>query len=330
MEEKISVIIPCYNVEKYIGRCLTSVVEQTIGLQMLEIICVNDASTDNTWEELCAWERRYPENILLINFTENGAQGRARNVALSHATGAYVTFLDSDDWVERDAYEKAYQAMKTYDCDIVRYGYIRDNGVDDVWNIHEKSMGKDWLLVISDIDERKKFLATDIMGHLCVDKVYKAKWIQESQLSFPEGCKYEDIFWGVLSYYYGTRIYFLNEIMYHYYKNPNSTVMTQNISYHMDRFDVVLQLWEECKKRELLKDYQKEAELNFLIYYYLDGIKMMALCYTDLKYQKFQELCQTVQNVIPNYKENLYINEILSELDQLQIALIDQNITKED
>ena len=106
--------------------------------------------------------------------------------------------------------------------------------------------------------------------------------------------------------------------------------MTQNISYHMDRFDVVLQLWEECKKRELLKDYQKEAELNFLIYYYLDGIKMMALCYTDLKYQKFQELCQTVQNVIPNYKENLYINEILSELDQLQIALIDQNITKED
>lgn len=73
MKEKVSVIIPCYNVELYIDRCLNSVVNQTIGLDKLEIICVNDASTDGTWEKLCSWEKKYSENIILINCTENGA-----------------------------------------------------------------------------------------------------------------------------------------------------------------------------------------------------------------------------------------------------------------
>lgn len=71
-------------------------------------------------------------------------------------------------------------------------------------------------------------------------------------------------------------------------------------------------------------------ELNFLIYYYLGGIKTLTLRYTDLKYEVFQEICQTVQKTLPHYKENPYIKEILSEMDQLQIALIDQNISREE
>ena len=77
MEEKISVIIPCYNVEKYIDRCLASVARQTIGIEKLEIICVNDASTDGTWQKLSAWERKYPQNILLVDCAQNGKLGRA-------------------------------------------------------------------------------------------------------------------------------------------------------------------------------------------------------------------------------------------------------------
>ena len=72
MEEKISVIIPCYNVEKYIDRCLASVAAQTIRLDKLEIICVNDASTDGTWQKLLVWERKYPQNILLVDCAQNG------------------------------------------------------------------------------------------------------------------------------------------------------------------------------------------------------------------------------------------------------------------
>lgn len=330
MEDKISIIIPCYNVEKYIDHCLTSVVEQTIGLDMLEIICVNDASTDETWEKLSAWERRYTENFLLINCKENGAQGRARNIALSHATGNYITFLDSDDWMEPDACEKIYRAMKAYDCDIVRYGWVRDDGTGNVWDTHEKRIGEDYLLEIDSVQERKKFLVTDIMGHPCVGKMYTAEFIRENCLSFPEGCKYEDIYWGVLTYYYANRVYFLNEAVYHYYLNPASTVMTMDVPHHMDRFYVVDELWQECERRGLLKDYRKETELNFLIHYYLNGIKMLAVCYSELKYQEFLEICQRVREVIPNYKDNPYIKEILPQMEQLELEFIEQNISREE
>ena len=167
MEDKINVIIPCYNVEHYIDRCLASVVEQTIGLDKLEIICVNDASTDGTWNKLSAWKKRYPQTFMLINCPQNGAQGKARNIGLSHASGSYITFLDADDWLEKDAYERSYQAMKAYNCDIVRYGWIRDNGTGNIWDTQVKQTGEDYLLVIDSVQERRKFLATDIMDHLC-------------------------------------------------------------------------------------------------------------------------------------------------------------------
>ena len=142
MNDKINVIVPCYNVEKYIDRCLDSVVGQTIGLDKLEIICVNDASTDGTWDRLSAWEKRYPLNIRLINCPRNGAQGRARNIGLSHAFGSYITFLDADDWMEKDAYERAWRAMKDYNCDIVRYGWIRDEGTGNIWDTHARQIGR--------------------------------------------------------------------------------------------------------------------------------------------------------------------------------------------
>lgn len=98
---KISVIIPYHNVEQYIDRTLSSLSSQTIGVENLEIICVDDASTDNIWEHLLAWEQKYPENILLVQCEENGRQGRARNIGLSHATDEWIAFIDSDDWMNR-------------------------------------------------------------------------------------------------------------------------------------------------------------------------------------------------------------------------------------
>ena len=80
--KKISVIIPCYNVERWVDRCLTSIIRQTTGINELEIICIDDASTDNTWEHLQEWEQRYPENILLIRQEVNRRQGTARNIGL--------------------------------------------------------------------------------------------------------------------------------------------------------------------------------------------------------------------------------------------------------
>ena len=110
---KISVIIPCYNVEKYLRECLDSVVNQT--LKDIEIICVNDGSTDGTQKILEEYAQK-DDRILLIN-KPNGGLSLARNTGMEKMRGEYVAFLDSDDWVDLDFYEKLYNAAKQNGAD---------------------------------------------------------------------------------------------------------------------------------------------------------------------------------------------------------------------
>lgn len=82
----ISIIIPCYNVEQWIDRCLSSIAEQTYPIENIEMICVNDCSTDNTLYKLLEWEKRYPDNIVIVECEVNGRQSKARNIGLQYAT----------------------------------------------------------------------------------------------------------------------------------------------------------------------------------------------------------------------------------------------------
>ena len=108
---KISVIVPVYNTEKYLNECLNSLVNQTIYKE-LEIICINDASTDNSLKILEGYEKQY-ENLIVINSNVNKKQGGARNLGIMRATGEYLGFVDSDDFVDLEMYEKLYnEAIK--------------------------------------------------------------------------------------------------------------------------------------------------------------------------------------------------------------------------
>ena len=107
----ISIIVPCYNVEQYIDRCLDSIVKQTIGFNNLQVIVVNDASTDGTLEKLIQWEKQYPQNILIITYDVNIKQGGARNRGLQYADAEYIGFVDADDWIEPEMYEELYNAV---------------------------------------------------------------------------------------------------------------------------------------------------------------------------------------------------------------------------
>lgn len=117
--KKISIIVPCYNAENCIDRCIQSLLEQTIGIENLELIFVNDASTDGTMTRLQQWEARYADSILVIDCEKNGKQGMARNIGLSYASAPYIGFMDNDDMAEPDMFEKLYEKATLYDCDLV-------------------------------------------------------------------------------------------------------------------------------------------------------------------------------------------------------------------
>jgi len=115
VKPKISIIIPVYNIEKYLKQCLDSVINQT--LREIEIICVNDGSTDNSLQILQEYSRK-DDRIKLFS-KENGGIGSARNEGLKHVNGEYIGFVDSDDWIELDMYEKLYEKAEANDCDMV-------------------------------------------------------------------------------------------------------------------------------------------------------------------------------------------------------------------
>ena len=111
---KISVIIPVYNVEKYLRRCLDSVINQTF--RDLEIICVNDGSTADSLHIFEEYKKQ-DDRIILLN-QENMGQGNARNIGLKIARGEYIGFVDADDWIDLNFFEKLYEAAKKYDADV--------------------------------------------------------------------------------------------------------------------------------------------------------------------------------------------------------------------
>lgn len=123
MNRKVSIIIPIFNGEKYIYRCLESIKNQTY--KNLEIICIDDGSTDNTQEIL--ENNKKNDNRIINIIKENEGVSIARNIGIKKATGDYITFIDVDDWIEEDWIEKLVICIENNDCDVVKGNYIKNN-----------------------------------------------------------------------------------------------------------------------------------------------------------------------------------------------------------
>ena len=128
---KVSVIVPVYNVENYIEKCIDSLLGQT--LEDIEIIIVNDGSTDNSKDKIMPYIENFPNKIKYLE-KQNGGLSSARNYGMPSATGEYIAFLDSDDYVEYDMYEKLYNKAKSEDFDVTvcNVNYIYDNYTKEV------------------------------------------------------------------------------------------------------------------------------------------------------------------------------------------------------
>lgn len=124
--KKVSVIIPCFNAAKYLPKYFMSLVQQTIGIGQIELIFVDDDSTDDgsTWSMLQEFECAYPESIMILKLEENMRQGGARNVALQYATGEYIAFVDADDFVSENFLLETYEKSKESDADIIQFEYF--------------------------------------------------------------------------------------------------------------------------------------------------------------------------------------------------------------
>lgn len=204
---KISVIIPVYNVEKYLKRCLDSVINQT--LRDIEIICINDCSTDNSLEIL----KEYAQNdtrIKLINLKEKQNAAIARNYGLDNAQSEYLGFVDSDDYIDLDFYEKLYNCALKTNADIIK-GNLKEKCLDN--KIIISPMNND----IMQSGEKMHFFSD------WQTAIYKKSLIDKNSIKFPTECpKGQDIVFLCRCVVKTQTLNIIDDTYYNYIRRKNS------------------------------------------------------------------------------------------------------------
>lgn len=234
MKPKISIIVPIYNIERYLKDTLNSLVNQTLGLKNLEIIMVDDCSTDRSGEIVDEYDSMY-ENFKAIHLTENsGLPGKPRNIGIERATGEYLMFMDHDDYYSDDACEVFYNRITKENADVLfsRYNYVFEGNRI----VHSPNhFGKVEEITIKTIEEDERLLNT---APSIWTKIFKKSFVMENNIQFPEGMLAEDLSFLVHSLLKAQGIVYLNNYFSYNYRirdsdGEKSTIHIRNKKYLM-------------------------------------------------------------------------------------------------
>lgn len=206
----ISFVVPCYNSEEYMEKCIKSLL---IGKDDVEIIIIDDGSKDNTGKIADKYQKKYP-NIVKAIHQENGGHGEGINVGLKHATGKYFKVVDSDDWLDEDAYKKLLKEIKHIDTDLVVCNYVytytdgRSDQVISFANVYDEGRVLTW-------DDIHKFSLTQYPS--LHSMMYKKSVLDKSNIDLPKHVFYEDNLFIYLPLVNTKTIYYLDLDLYRYY-----------------------------------------------------------------------------------------------------------------
>ncbi len=268
---KISVIIPVYNVEKYLAQCLDSVINQT--LKELEIICVNDGSTDKSRKILSKYAEK-DKRIIIIDQKNQGLSA-ARNTGMRIAKGEYLGFVDSDDWIDETMYEKLYANAKKFDSEMAIVGVHKFD------ETKQKVVDDDPYFTLGYFDNSLDNIAfnhyqtKDFLFEFCVmawNKIYKRDFIEKYNAKFPYGLIFEDGPFFHQIYYKMERVSLVRENLYYYRVNRKNSIVQKGENF-VDIFDVMEMIFNEVKdlpyfdeiKYEFFKKRFDDTEYRFSI-----------------------------------------------------------------
>lgn len=262
---KVSVIIPVYNNEQYLKECLDSIVNQT--LSDIEIICVNDGSEDNSLQIIEEYKQK-DNRIILIN-QDNMGQSSARNNGLKIATGEYIGFVDSDDYIDKDYYEKLYNSAKQNNSDMAVAGLVRFKGM------HRKYMLNFDKEHIANNINKKMQLCKIPRQNYTVNKIYKRDALLNHDLFFKEGVYYEDVRFTIRAIYFLNSLVTVPETYYNYRKNYNSTVKTISDKKNQDMLDAKKDMLAFAKEHNIEFKDRPDAYITKMTKYNFLGLTIM-------------------------------------------------------
>lgn len=228
---KVSLIVPVYNVEKYLARCLDYCINQSY--QNLEVICINDGSTDNSLNILEHY-KTLDNRIKVIN-KQNGGLSSARNVGISAAEGKYIMFVDSDDFISSIAVEKLVENAEQYDSDVVVFDYIINTGTNCIqFTVHDDIINSGEVFNIDTLDS---FMYSKIPVSAW-SKFYNADFLKNNNILYDEGLTFEDVAFYSRVYTRAKRISYLKAPFYSYTNSRDGQIMGRRDEKLFDVFKI--------------------------------------------------------------------------------------------
>lgn len=285
---KVSIILPVYNVEMYLERCLESLLKQ--DLDDYEILVINDGSPDNSQEIIDNYAKKYPEKVKSYIKT-NGGLSDARNYGLERANGEYIIFVDSDDYVKENMLKKLYEIGKSNNLDILccDYTIVKDNR-----HIYNKVSG-----------DKKSGLITSVgyffAGVCAWNKMFKRNFLLGNRFMFPKGIIYEDLASIPSLVKYNPKIYYLNDSFVFYVHDSVSITRTKEYKKSFEDIfkacDIITNSLIETKFFD---------ELEYLMCYHLLYLGALNF-YKYEKYEQIDKISDFMKRNFPKWKKNKYL-----------------------
>lgn len=264
MKELISVIIPIYMVEKYLNKCIDSVINQTY--KNLEIILVNDGSKDNC-KKICEEYAKKDSRIKIIN-KSNGGLSDARNKGLEVSNGKYIGFVDSDDYISKDMYKNLYENIIKYDADIAICEYIEVN--ENGENIKEnKKIIENGVKIYSREEAMYKLLEDNEITNHVWNKLYKSSLFKD--IEFPKGLKFEDIAVMYKLIDKANRVVHISEILYFYVQRDGSILNMRTEDLIETRIKIDRERLNFLENKKYNKENLLKNKVNEIIHYHLES-----------------------------------------------------------
>ncbi len=299
MVKKVSVIVPVYNSEKFLHKCLDSLVNQTI--KEIEIILIDDGSTDSSLDIIKTYSQRYPTKIKYESKT-NGGQGIARNLGIDLSSAEYIGFLDSDDYVDINMFEKMYNIAESKNADYVECDYKYLNEIEDDQQVLTK-----YCKIKKRKNKRALFFDPLVSPW---NKIYRADIIKRNSITFTEGHIYEDTAFYLKAIPFIQKIEYINDEFVRHLFWPTSTMNINREKKISDIFRVLEDAIDFYRTNNIINDYYDELEYFCTKILLFSSLGRIVKIKDDrIREQISSETLNFLSKYFPTYKTNVYLKK---------------------
>ena len=288
---KFSIIIPVYNVENYLRKCLDSIVAQTFN--DFEVICINDGSTDNSLAILNEYANK--DSRFKVISQINQGQGVARNNGIELARGEYLGFVDPDDWVETNLLEEVLKKSLEANADIIEFNFYEVYEADFREKLHKRRVSVKENVVFDFRIDKKYLFGNDLMVW---NKFFKLDFIKRNGIKFAKSKRSEDTIFSIKSLVFAEKITYLNRPMYHYLIRKNSSVNSISLE-NLKVVDCFFEVKEFLCESNLFSTYKKE--------FYNNSLKTFYQAYMSLPKENQAEFLNATEAFFGSEKYSKYV-----------------------